>query len=149
MSKSIKLRDSERPEFFEPKPVSPKKYNASSVFFVETSGNIHIKFEDIESAPLCIPVRRKPILRRRPGYYFPIVSVLGKRTVEEAFGRGMNDKERYGQEIPPDFFKFNQGHNAFPSRMEGFIAPVNSPVNSKNLYETKINYWREKYQTKH
>lgn len=147
MSKSIELRDSERPEFFEPMPVSPKK-KPSSIFFVESSGNIHIKFEDIESAPLCIPVRRKPVIRRRPGYYFPALSVLGKRKLEIAFGPGMNDKERYGQEIPPDFFKTNVGHNAFPSRIEGLIAPNNSPVNHKNLYETKINYWREKYQTK-
>lgn len=142
MSKSIDLRESERPEFFEPMPLSPKK-NVSNIFFVETSGNIHIKFEDIESTPLRLPIRRKPIIRRRPGYKFPYVSVLGKRKLEVAFGFGMNDKERYGQEIPPDFFKTNIGHNAFPK--EGYIAPTNSPI---NYYETKMNYWREKYQTK-
>jgi len=125
-------------------PVSPKKYNASSVFFVESSGNIHMKFEDIESKP----IRRKPVIKRRNGYIEPFVSILGKRKLEVAFGQGMNDKDRYGQEIPHDFFKTNVGHNAFPSRMDGLIAPANSHVNHKNLYETKINYWREKYQTK-
>jgi hypothetical protein len=70
---------------------------------------------------------------------------LGKRKIEVAFGHGMNDKERYGQEIPPNFFKTNVGHNAFPSLMDGLIAPCNSPI---NLYETKINYWREKYNLK-
>lgn len=124
MSKSNNLGDSKYPEFFEPKPVT------------------HTKLENNKSSPLCIPVRRKPILRRIPGYYFPIVSVLGKRTVEEAFGRGMNDKERYGQEIAPDFFKFNRGHNAFPSYTS------TGTINSKNSRETQINYWREKYMSK-
>jgi hypothetical protein len=140
MSKSFELRDSERPEFFERMPVSPKK-KPSSIFFVESSGNIHIQFEDIESPP----IRRKPILRRRPQYYFPTFSVLGKRKLEVAFGLGMNDKERYGQEIPPNFFKTNVGHNAFTSRMDGLITPTNIPFNS---YKNNINYWREKYQKK-
>jgi hypothetical protein len=111
-----------RPEFFEPEPVSE---------------NIRIKFEDLE------PIRRKPVLRRRPGYYFPIVSVLGKRKLEVAFGRGMNDKERYGQEIPPDFFKINQGHNAFSSSISD-----SSNISFKNLYEDRIKFWREKYMSK-
>jgi hypothetical protein len=132
-----------RPEFFEPKPVSPKKYNTNSVFFVESSGNIHIKFEDIESKP----IRRKPILRRRPGYYFPIVSILGKRNRETEFGYCMNDKERYGQEIPPDFFKFNHGHNVFPCCDKGFIDR-DIPVNYNHFYEDRLKYWREKYLTK-
>ena len=119
-----------RPEFFEPKPVVSPKKNINSGFFVESK-----------------PIRRKLVLRRRPGYYFPPVSVLGKRKAESAFGQGMNDKERYGQEIPPDFFKTNVGHNALPERLVTSSLQDNS-VNSNNLYETKINYWREKYLTK-
>ena len=108
-----------RPEFFEPEPVVSHGKSINSRFFAES----------------------KPVLRRRP---FPIVSVLGKRKAESAFGQGMNDKERYGQEIPPDFFETNIGHNVFP---EGLVANSlrESPVNCNNLYETKINYWREKY----
>jgi hypothetical protein len=111
-----------RLEFFEPNPATE---------------NIRIKFEDIK------PIRRKPVLRRRPGYYFPIVSILGKRKMEEAFGRGMNDKERYGQEIPPDFFKFNRGHNVLPSSISD-----SSVINLKNLYEDRLKFWREKYNSK-
>jgi len=126
MSRQINL--CEHPEFFEPKPVSPKKMNANSVFFVESSGNIHIKFQGFQ------PIRRKYVLRRRPDYNFPIVSVLGKRTVEDAFGLGTNDEERYGQKIPPEFFNTNIGHNVIIKN-----DLVNSPINKK------INYWREKY----
>lgn len=75
----------------------------------------------------------------------PVGSILGKRTLEEAFGKGMHDQARYGQEISPDFFKTNIGHNVFSSSREGCIAPANSPV--KNLYENKLNQWREKYNT--
>jgi hypothetical protein len=102
-----------RPEFFEPKPVSE---------------NIRIKFED------CEPIRRKYVLRRRPDYELPIGSVLGKRKMEDAFGLGMNDEERYGQKIPSDFFNTNIGHNVFIKNDH-----VNSDINKK------INYWREKY----
>ena len=130
MSKSNDLRKSERPEFFEPMMYSKK-----------LSTNVCIKFEDIELTPLQIPVRRKPVLRRQPGYNFPLVSILGKRKRNATFNFAMNDKERYGQEIPPDFFKTNVGHNAFSK--DGYIAPTNSPIHS---YEAKISYWKEKYQ---
>lgn len=33
-----------------------------------------------------------------------------KRTYEESFGKRDYEVERYGQEIPADFFKTNQGH---------------------------------------
>jgi hypothetical protein len=58
----------------------------------------------------------------RPDFLEPIPvprqvgSILAKRKLEEAFGQGMHDCARYGQEIPPDFFKTNRGHNAYPSR---------------------------------
>ena len=118
-----------RPEFFEPNSVSE---------------NIRINFEDVKPKI----ERRKPVLKKHIMSVEQSKSILGKRTIEEAFGTGMNDKERYGQEIPPDFFIYNRGHNAFPSQMDGFITPANSPVNRKNVYETKFNYWREKYNSK-
>jgi hypothetical protein len=73
-------------------------------------------------------------------------SILGKRKAEEAFGRGMNDKERYGQEIPPDFFKLNHGHNAFPS--SEYYTYNKNTTDFKQLYEDRIQYWREKYSFK-
>ena len=84
-----------RPDFFEPTPVSPKK-----VLFADNTGNIRLSIQDIY----------KPIIKRRFGYnkdiYLP--SILGKRKLVDAFGLEIyNDKERYGQEIPPDFFKTN------------------------------------------
>lgn len=139
MSMLSNLCDSKRPEFFEPMPYSPKK-KSSNMFFVETSSKIHIKFEDNKSAPLQLPIRRKPIIRRRFGNYFQTVSILGKRKLEDTFGVGMNDKERYGQEIPPDFFKTNVGHNT--------ISKETYANSSNNSYETQLNYWREKYQIK-
>jgi hypothetical protein len=112
-----------RPDFFEPNPLSE---------------NIRIKFEEFE------PIRRKPVLRRRYGFREQPVSILGKRKLDSAFGFGMNDKERYGQEISPDFFKLNHGHNVLPSP----ISLRNIPVNIKNYYEDRIKYWREKYLVK-
>jgi hypothetical protein len=114
-----------RPDFLEPMPILE---------------NIHIKFEDLKPKL----ERRKPVIKKRIELQEQFVSLLGKRNLEQAFGSGMKDKERYGQEIPPDFFKFNRGHNVFQSP----ISLRDSHVNHKNLYETKINYWREKYQTK-
>jgi hypothetical protein len=76
---------------------------------------------------------------------YPSNSVLGKRKIEEAFGRGTNDCARYGREIPPDFFKTNHGHSVFSSSKERYIPPANSPV--KNVYTNKLNQWREKYKT--
>jgi hypothetical protein len=115
-----------RPDFFEPKPISK---------------NIHIKFEESK------PIRKKPILRKRNEYCFPLVSILGKRKLEVAFGFGMNDKERYGQEIPPNFFKLNHGHNAYPS-YECYTYNKHTTTDFTHLYEDRIQYWRQKYQTK-
>ena len=75
------------PDFFEPKSVSPKK------FYADNRGNIYI--------------RRKPLIKRRPEH----VSILGKRKLAHAFGLKIyNDKDRYGQDIPADFFNTNVGH---------------------------------------
>jgi len=87
------------PGFFEPKPVSPKR--KSNTLFADNSGNIHI--------------RRKPVIRRRLGIllYKP-VSILGKRKLADAFGEEIyNDQDRYGQDIPADFFKTNVGHGVY------------------------------------
>jgi len=50
---------------------------------------------------------------KRPEFFEPRPnhSILGKRKLVDAFGEEIyNDKDRYGQEIPPDFFKNNVGH---------------------------------------
>ena len=40
-------------------------------------------------------------------------SILGKRKLQEAFGFGTHDKERYEQESEPDFFVNNVGHGVY------------------------------------
>jgi hypothetical protein len=85
------------PDFFEPKPVSPKK------FYADNSGNIHINFQE--------KTYKKPVIKRRPGIIIEEASILGKRKLVDAFGVEIyNDKDRYGQDIPVDFFKTNIGH---------------------------------------
>jgi hypothetical protein len=119
-----------RPDFFEPKPLTE---------------NIRIKFEEVKGKL----DRRKPVIIKRSGLLEPVTSTLGKRKAEEAFKQGMNDDERYGQEIPPDFFTTNLGHNAFPSRMEECITLTKFPDSYINkIYQDKLTYWYEKYQIK-
>ena len=54
------------------------------------------------------PVNKKRIIiKKRPN----ITPVLGKRKLVDAFGENIyNETDRYGQEIPADFFKNNVGH---------------------------------------
>lgn len=87
------------PDFFEPKPVSPKRQ--SNTLFADNSGNIHI--------------RRKPVIRRIPDIKLSEpVSILGKRKLADAFGEEIyNDQDRYGQDIPVDFFETNVGHGVY------------------------------------
>jgi hypothetical protein len=41
-------------------------------------------------------------------------NVLGKRKLADAFGEEIfNDKDRYGQDIPDNFFKTNVGHGVY------------------------------------
>lgn len=41
-------------------------------------------------------------------------SILGKRKLVDAFGEEIyNEKERYGQDIPADFFTLNSGHGIY------------------------------------
>lgn len=83
-NKSIKMSQAidYYPEFFEPRPVSPKK---APIRAIKIHRKIGIK-TSLEEIP----------------------SILGKRKLGDAFGENIyNDQERYGQEIPPDFFKIN------------------------------------------
>jgi len=91
------------------------------------------------------PVSGNIHILKNPELTEHVASILGKRKLEEAFGRGMHDRARYGREISPDFFKTNHGHIVFSSSREGYIAPANSPV--KNVYTNKLKQWREKYNT--
>jgi len=54
--------------------------------------------------------------QNRPAFLEPIPnkSILGKRKLVDAFGPSIyNEEMRYGQSIPPDFFKTNVGHNCY------------------------------------
>lgn len=84
-NKSIKMSQviEYYPEFFEPKPVRP------------------------------LFVKKRFIIRKREltEITAQIISILGKRKLSEAFGLEIyNEKDRYGQEIPSDFFVTNIGH---------------------------------------
>jgi hypothetical protein len=72
----------------------------NNILFADNSGNIHIKIEeieDVESDKKNIYVRTRQI----------------KRKILDAFGPGMHDEDRYGQEISSDFFKTNIGHGVY------------------------------------
>lgn len=68
------------PGFFEPKPVSPKTQSTDYK-----------------------PTKSKFVFGKRD-------SILGKRKADEAFGPDSYDEDRYGQNIPNDYFKNNIGH---------------------------------------
>ena len=131
----------DEPDFFEPKPLTPKRNN---VLFADNSGNIHIQrsFEEQEN------IKRKPVIKRKI-IKGDLYSILGKRKIQDAFGSGMHDEERYGREIPPDFFKTNIGHGVYQN-------PKGSPArqtlqihsSSKNIppaQEAEIIDWCYKY----
>jgi hypothetical protein len=115
--------------WFEPKPVSPKRNN---VLFADNSGNIHIKIEEREN------IKRKPVIKRKI-IKGNLSSILGKRKIQDAFGSGMHDEERYGREIPPDFFKTNIGHGVYPNQMHS------SSKNIPPAQEAEIIDWCYKY----
>jgi hypothetical protein len=79
------------------------------------------------------PVNIKPKKINEINETEPIQSILGKRKRDSIF---MTDHERYGQEIPPDFFRTNYGH---------IYKPIDIPVSIPVSYKIKLNYWREKY----
>jgi hypothetical protein len=59
---------------------------------------------------------RKVIIKKRPDIDITDdnSSDLGKRKLADSFGLQIyNDKDRYGQDIPPDFFETNIGHDVY------------------------------------
>jgi len=81
----------------------------------------------------------------RPAFFepmpSPVKSILGKRSQEKAFGSGMNDRERYNQEIPPDFFETNQSND--------YISTSTKREYINKIYKYKLKCWREKYNSKY
>ena len=88
---SSPVKDSERPAFMTPEPVSPKKFKG---FVFGSNKN-------------AFPP--KPVLRRQS----KVLSILGKRKFGDGFED--NDDERYGQHIGDKFFKINVGHAVRPA----------------------------------
>lgn len=81
---------------------------------------------------------RKPVIKRRDDINIPdeIPSDLGKRNLVDSFSVEIyNDKERYGQDIPADFFKTNIGHNVYEEK----------PYLNEHLNEAEILDWCYKY----
>ena len=130
MSRHLNCRLHYRPDFFEPKPRITYANR-----YINTNANTYTNNQTFicKSCQQKLE-RRKPILKRRCYYQKQVASILGKRQLEEAFGSGMNDKERYGQEIPSDFFKTNIGHTVYKNI-----------ICEDNIYKDKLTYWRNKY----
>ena len=76
-------------------------------------------------------------------YIRKLNGILGKRTLENAFGEGCHDEERYGQAIDNCFFKNNIGHGVF-------VNLVNFTPSVKHYevinWRYKLGVWREKYK---
>jgi len=98
------------PDFFEPKPVTPKRKD-TGILFADNSGNIHMTFQK--------KTIKKPIIRRRPGPIVEQVTILGKRKLVDAFGEEIyNERDRYGQDIPAHLFETNIGHGISINEIE-------------------------------
>ena len=106
---SSPVKDSERPAFMTPEPVSPKKFKG---FVFGSNKN-------------AFPP--KPVLRRQS----KVLSILGKRKFGDCFED--NDDERYGQHIGTDFFTINVGHAVRPASP----SPDNWEDQSWNEYVQK------------
>ena len=62
-------------------------------------------------------------------------SDLGKRKLADSFGLQIyNDKERYGQDIPADFFATNMGHDVYED----------SPIDEAEILEWCYKYLASK-----
>jgi hypothetical protein len=123
----------------------------NNILFADNAGNIHIKIEEITKC------RIKSIFDNK------LHSILGKRKIEDAFGFGMHDTERYGQEVQHDFFKNNIGHGVYQNpkvsqdcRTQGTAFAAYNPSrqasqihsSSKNIsptQESEIIDWCYKY----
>jgi hypothetical protein len=68
-------------------------------------------------------------------------STLGKRTLEEAFGKMTYDEERYGQYVGDDFFKNNIGHGVVNSSQEKIISTKTGDI----IDVPELLEWCEKY----
>jgi len=65
------------------------------------------------------PIIKKRDIKRKPDVPDEIPSDLGKRNLVDSFSVQIyNDKERYGQDIPADFFKTNIGHNVYEEKSD-------------------------------
>lgn len=72
-------------------------------------------------------------------YITDLSSILGKRNLQNAFGNGSHDEDRYGRVIHDDFFKNNIGHNV--------IRPSVKVNQSDTIdWRYKLGVWREKYK---
>jgi hypothetical protein len=61
-------------------------------------------------------IKKRPDIKRSPDIKIEeqLHDDLGKRKLADSFGSQIyNDKERYNQDIPADFFKTNIGHNVY------------------------------------
>ena len=110
-----------------------EKENSSATETTNNNRKIIIKRRDIKRRD----IKRKPdinISDENP-------SDLGKRNLEDSFGSEIyNDKERYGQDIPADFFKTNIGHGLYPEKTD-----TNININNQILDEAEILDWCYKY----
>lgn len=69
--------------------------------------------------------------------------ILGKRNLNDAFGEGSHDEDRYGRVIDDDFFENNIGHNVIRPSV---IRPSVKLNQSYTIYwRYKLGLWREKY----
>lgn len=85
---------------------------------------------------------KKVIIKKRPDINIldEVSSDLGKRKITLSFGPQIyNDKERYGQDIPPDFFNTNIGHGVTNINEAEFVNEV------EIVDEAEILDWCYKY----
>jgi len=76
--------------------------------------NTGVRFDDekkeIYDVFIVSPKVRSPTPYRPRGGDDNDISILGKRNMFDAFGKEINDDERYGQNIDENYFKLNVGH---------------------------------------
>lgn len=111
----------------------------NNTLFVDNSGFIHLKIEEIYGKKR----RRRPILRKLNftslGKSIPQQSLLAKRKIEEAFGPGIHDAERYGQQISTDFFVTQVGHGVYQPQIELTTKLPDTIKIAPSIEESKIN----------
>jgi hypothetical protein len=127
----------------------------NNTLFVDNSGFIHLKIEEVNRKNQ----RRRPILRNlnliRLQKSIPQQSLLRKRKIEEAFGPGTHDAERYGQQISTEFFVTNIGHGVYQNKIKIESSIEKSkvdktflpsfPIGNETVDEAEIIDWCYKY----